>query len=113
MPGDTQSIKELTEIALQAERSDDNDKAIQLYKDIIAKDPLHIQAYDRLMMLYRRKKAYKNEFSVIKTAIKVYEGLYNAATKKPSQKVRDISAKLNKSFGLVDKQGKAALAPNR
>lgn len=99
------SIKDLLVNAEQAEKNEDDKLAINLYREIINQDPLHIQSYDRLMKIYRQRKEYKNELSIINTGIKEYEKFYNTHFKKHSKKINEISEKLNKSFGLIDKKG--------
>jgi len=107
----TQSIKDLSGEAGEAEKNNDPTLAIKLYKEIIAKDRLHIHAYDRLMKIYRQQKDYKKELSIIDSGIKAYEKFYNTHSRKASKKVSELSEKLNKSFGLIDKKGNHTYYP--
>jgi two-component SAPR family response regulator len=99
------SIEDMTTEASEAEKNKDNTSAIKLYRDIIERDPLHIHSYDRLMKIYRQEKNYKKEISIINAAVKSYEKYYKQHAGKHSKKVSDISEKLNRSFGLIDKKG--------
>ena len=104
------SINELTAKANEAEKSDTS-SAIELYNQILKKDPLQKHAYDRLMIIYRQEKNYKKELSVINSGIKTFEKFYKTALGKPSKKISDISEKLNKAFQLVDKKGNSLYNP--
>jgi two-component SAPR family response regulator len=99
------SINDLTIQASEAEKNKDDTSAIKLYREIIKRDHLHIHSYDRLMKIYRQEKNYKKEISIINAAIKAYEKYYKQHAGKHSKKVSDISEKLNRSFGLIDKKG--------
>ena len=101
------SVKGLLLKAEEAESNDDKNLAIKLYGDILKQDPLHIQSYNSLMKIYRRNKEYKKELSTINAGIKAYEKFYQKHSKKKS----DISQKLNKSIGLVDKKGTSVYMP--
>lgn len=111
MPENIPSVKELHGQAAEAEAGKDNASAIKLYKQIIAKDALNTDAYNSLMKLYRRSKAYKKELAIINKAIKNYEAYYRRHQPKHSKKIDDISRKLNKAFGLTDKKGNAVYSP--
>ena len=99
------SIKAIIGKAEEAERNKDSSSAIKWYKEVLQHDDLCIQAYDRLMKLYRQSKEYKNELAVINKAIKAYEAYYRKHRPKHSKTISDLSEKLNKAFGLVDKKG--------
>jgi hypothetical protein len=99
------SIKDLLIKAEEAEKDEDNALAINLYGQILKQDGLNTQSYNSLMKLYRRNKEYKKELSIINAGIKAYEKFYKARLKKQSSKVIDISQKLSKSIGLIDKKG--------
>lgn len=103
------SINELTDEAREAENT--VPKAIELYNEILKRDPLNTNSYDRLMIIYRKEKDYKKELSIINSGIKAFENFYKAESGKPSKKVTEISQKLNKAFQLVDKKGVALYNP--
>ena len=62
------------------------------------------------MIIYRKQKDYKAELDIIDQGIKAYSDLYEKGKSK-SKKVIDISSKLAKTFGLVDKKGKSNYEP--
>ena len=99
------SIKEIIAKAEEAEATKNNILAIDLYKKIIKTDNLNIYVYDRLMKIFRQSKDYKKELVIINNGIKAYELFYKRGLKTKSKTVSEISQKLNKSFGLTDKEG--------
>ena len=99
------SIKEIISEAEEAESANDSSKAIGLYSKAIETDALNVYAYDRLMKIFRGLKDYKKELRIINSGIKAYEQFYKSKSKTRSKKVSEISQKLNKSFGLTDKEG--------
>ncbi|MDQ6763575.1 MAG: hypothetical protein M3015_13225 [Bacteroidota bacterium] len=99
------SLESILQQASEFEKKEEDNKAIELYQDITKRDNLNINAYNKLMKLFRKSKEYKKELNVINTAIKSYEAYYKKHRPKHSQTVDDLSSKLNKSLGLVDKRG--------
>jgi len=57
--------------ALEAE--EETGEAIKIYKSVLATDPLNEAAIGRLLVLYRRQKAYKEELALLRSAISAYE----------------------------------------
>ena len=86
--------------------TEDPDRAIALYQQIIKRFPFKEMAYDRVMILLRKQKAYKEELRFIDVAIKTFNSHFG----KPSvhagkRKVASLSRSLQKSLGLKnDKQ---------
>ena len=111
MEENERSINDLMAKAGEAEKNNDHPLAIKLYREALKEDPLHIHSYDRLMKIYRQEKDYKKEVAIINAGIKAYEKYYKARSGKHSGKVNEISEKLNKSFGLVDKKGNQLYNP--
>jgi hypothetical protein len=99
------SIKDIIDKAGEAEKNKDTGSAIKLYKEVLQHDDLYIQAYNRLMKLYRQSKEYKKELAIIIKAIKVYEAYYRRHRPKHSKTISELSEKLNKAFGFIDKKG--------
>ncbi|HTD94963.1 MAG TPA: hypothetical protein VK644_14155 [Chitinophagaceae bacterium] len=91
---------------LEWEKAGETDKAINAYEKIIKKNPLQEQAYERLMIIYRKQKEYRKELAIIKAGIAAFNKFY-ATAMKPStdKKVISISRALLKSTGLADKKG--------
>ena len=104
------TIKDLLEKGSLAESSEDYNAAAEFYEKAIKADPLAEQAYDRLMIVYRKLKEYKHELRVIKSGIKAYEQFYKSKASK-SKKIAEISHKLSRSVGLSDKAGNAVYEP--
>lgn len=100
------SYAELCAAAEERERANDLTAAVTLYKKSIALRPVNEFAYNRLMIIYRRQKEYKQERGIIKTAIKVYEELYKPK-RAVSRMVSTLSNRINKATGLADKSGKS------
>ena len=104
------SKKDLFAEAKAAEESGEIEKAIAIYESIITKDPVSEYAYERLFILLRKLKDYKQELKLIKAAIKAFESLNNQGKKK-SKKILELSKMLNKVTGLTDKKGNTAYKP--
>src|SRR6185295_17816396 len=98
------SLKAIISKAGEAEAAEDYTSAIELYNKAIKTDPLNVYAYDRLMKIFRLSKNYKKELAIINSGIRAYEEFYKKLKTK-SKKVRELSQKLNKSIGLVNKKG--------
>ena len=76
------------------------------YEKIIRRDRYNTKAYERLMIIYRKKKEYVKELKLIDTAIKAFSELYSKTVKrKPDKKTIRISKALLKMTGLSDKKG--------
>jgi hypothetical protein len=120
MQKDFKSEKETDErniSAKEAESKDDIKTAIRLYEENIRlgyPDPF---AYDRLMILYRKLKDYKNEMRVINRAVKVFTEDYNRHRKsmisdaKSKKKVMELSSAIMKKSGLTDRKGNETFVP--
>lgn len=104
------SIKKTIEEADEAEKKEDIFLAIKDHEEAIKANPLIEKGYDRLMILYRKDKDYKNELRIINTGIKSFEDFYRSR-KTGSKKIAEISKKLNRSFGFTDKKGNAVYEP--
>lgn len=82
--------------------------AIEQYLALIKKFPLHIDAYTRLMILYRKQKEYRKELLLINKAIKIYKKSIADQQREWIREHREM-AKISKplaiSLGLVDING--------
>jgi hypothetical protein len=105
-----QAVKDMLVIAKEAEGNGNTEAAIEEYEKVLKSDPLNENAYNRLMILYRKMKAVKKELNTINTAIRAYEQFYKSRSSK-SKKIIDISSKLNKAVGLLDKKGQRIYEP--
>ena len=68
--------------------------------------PAQQHAYQRLMVIYRKMKAYKKELAVIAKAIKTFELIQNSRRTPASKQVSNISRQLNKAMQLSNKSGR-------
>ena len=65
----TKSIKEIIDKAKYAESDNDIEQAATLYEQARKADPANQYPYDRLMIIYRKLKKYKEELRVINEGI--------------------------------------------
>lgn len=103
------SHKSLLEQARQLESEDDFTGAIAKYNEALSNDPLTIAAYNRLMIIYRKQKAYKKELDTINKGIKSLEEHAHqtrATWMKAHRKAAKLSQALAKSLGQIDAKGK-------
>jgi len=66
-------IDERNKIAKEAEEDDDVNKAVRFYEQNIKEDYADKIAFERLMIIYRKQKEYKEELRVIKRGIEVFQ----------------------------------------
>lgn len=88
---------ELNQKGMEFEKNKDIDNAIKYYELSIENNFEGTYPYDRLAILYRKKKDYCNEIRVIEKAIEIFENIQN-------QGHRDVSTTINK---FKDRLGKA------
>ena len=93
------------------EQDGDNEEAIQIYETVLKKQPHNAYLYDRLMILYRKGKAYRKELSVINTAIKQFTDLNQPVKNIHSKKITSLSKSILHAVGLTDKKGLALYQP--
>ncbi len=84
---------------------DQPDNAIKEYEKLTRAFPLKETPYDRLMILYRKAKDYDKELTVVNRAIGAFEKHYGKTEKSSAGKISNLSKKISKSMGLVDKKG--------
>jgi tetratricopeptide (TPR) repeat protein len=105
------------EEARQAESNEDLDQAIKLYEENIKEGYADPYAFDRLMVLYRKQKKYKDELRVINRAIKVFTDDYARRRKsmiaeaKNKKQVQALSDAIMKKSGLTDRKGNETYIP--
>jgi len=101
----------------QAEAEGQPDMAITLYKKEIARGCKNFTPYQRLMVLLRKQKKYKDELAVLNKGIEcLQQQLTDHKTalfiKKPQRnKILRLSKDLAKKTGLMDKKGRALFWP--
>ena len=96
---------------------EDIDAAIKQYEDDIKAGSRDQNPFERLMILYRKQKKYKDELRVIKQAIKVFTDDYarhqknQIVTARNKKQVKDLSAAIMRKSGLTDKKGNETYLP--
>ena len=94
------------------EESEGNlNEAAKLYEAMIKSHPANEYSYNRLMMIYRRKKDYKNELRVINEGIRIFQELYTPSAVGKHKNVIKLSRQLSMLTGLTDKKGKSLYEP--
>ncbi len=78
---------------------------IKVLEQHIKYHPASERAYNRLMVLYRKKRDYKKELATIKKAIKIFEDIFKKRQPTFNRTVRSLSVALSKATGLADKKG--------
>src|ERR1051326_2333258 len=66
-------IDERNKIAKEAEEDDDVNKAVRFYEQNIKEDYADKISFERLMIIYRKQKEYKEELRGIKRGIEVFQ----------------------------------------
>lgn len=103
---------EWMQTAMQHEQEGSLEKAAAAYEKAIKLSKHNEQAYNRLMIVYRKLKDYEKEATVIRKAIREFETLYNRVPAKSSgKKIEQLSKQLMKLTGLADKKGKLLYEP--
>ena len=97
--------------AQEAESAGDFTTAIRLYEENIIQDVADPFAFDRLMIIYRKQKSYKDELRVIKRGIQLFKEQekkhlqQNIAQHKNKNNLVKLSNAFMIGAGLVDKKG--------
>jgi hypothetical protein len=102
------SNKETIRKAKEAEDDDDIERAADLYEQVIKDEHADEFPYDRLMVIYRKLKRYKDELRVINSGIKSFENHFLKKPGKQSSKKMQLTKLSNafmKTAGLTDKKG--------
>jgi len=66
-------VDERNDTAKEAEEAGDVNKAVRFYEQNIREDYADKFAFERLMIIYRQQKEYKDELRVIKRGIEVFQ----------------------------------------
>ncbi len=74
-------VDERNKIAKEAEEEGDVNKAVRFYEQNIREDYADKVAFERLMIIYRQQKDYKNEWRVIKRGIEVFQQSFKERVK--------------------------------
>jgi tetratricopeptide (TPR) repeat protein len=108
------SFTDLVKEAREAETNDDPEMAIKLYQKAIKMEPHNELPYNRLMILYRKQKQYKEELDLINKGIKAFEEFYQKRSEKlmgRHKRAAQLSNALAKSLGQKGKKLQASYLP--
>jgi len=92
------------------------DEAMEVYQRVLKNDPLNETAISRLLVLYRRRKEYKQELALLRSALSAYEAEQLAvqdAWRKKHQKAARISLSLAQKLGVTGKKKTAPVYDDR
>jgi hypothetical protein len=98
---------DLPAMAKYLERTEQPDKAAKLYEKLIKGHRFNEHNYNRLLMIYRKKKDFKNELRILDTGIKAFQEFYMPFATGKDRTVINLSKKLNVLIGLTDRKGKS------
>ena len=108
------SYKNIIKNAKEAESEGDLEQAANLYGEAIKIEPSNEFAYERLMIIYRKQKQYKQELAIINSAIDFFENHHENKSIdlfSSNKKIVQLSNALMKKVGLKDKKGKSLYYP--
>ena len=117
MPTESNNILSSAEIfdkARDAESNGNLEDAAALYEGLVKENNSDELVFDRLMIIYRKLKLYKDELRIINKGIKVFEDLQKKPAARKSekqQKLATLSDAFMKSAGLKDKKGNLVYIP--
>jgi len=101
------SYKDLIKRAEEAETKENLDEAIKFYQEAVKTEPSSELPYDRLMVIYRKQKNYKEELKVIDDGIKFFHQQHEKKQEQlaaSNKKIVQLSNAFMKSVGLKDKK---------
>src|SRR5689334_14964838 len=104
----TTSTKEIIDKAKDAEANDNIEQAATLYEQARKADPSNEYPYERLMVIYRKLKKYKEELRIINEGLKFFETYHENKAEKlfgKDRRIKQLSNALMKKVGLQDKKG--------
>jgi len=103
-------VDERNKTARQAEKDGDTNKAVRFYEQNISEDYADRFAFERLMIIYRKQKEYKNELRVIKRGIEVFQQTFkervkhSLAKRVSDRKLEQLSNAIMKASGQNKEQ---------
>jgi len=103
-------VDERNKTARQAEKEGDINKAVRFYEQNISEDYADRFAFERLMIIYRKQKEYKNELRVIKRGIEVFQQTFkervkhSLAKRVSDRKLEQLSNAIMKASGQKKEQ---------
>lgn len=116
MPTESNNILSSPEIFDKAKEAESDGKledAAAFYERLVKENNSDELVFNRLMIIYRKLKLYKDELRIINKGIKVFENLQKKPARKSEklQKLATLSDAFMKSAGLKDKKGNPVYIP--
>jgi hypothetical protein len=108
---------EYIEHGATAEAEGDTERAVELYENSIKKGIADPFPFDRLLVIYRKQKKFKDELRVIMRGIEVFNEQLEEQQKeilkrtKNAASLRRLSKAFGKTSGLSDKKGNLTVLP--
>ena len=106
-PPELPEKNDLHGMAKYKEKEGKLDEAATLYERFLKIHPANEHSYNRLMMIYRKQKDFKNELRVINAGIKTFQELYMPSSVGKHKNIIKLSKQLSMLTGLTDKKGKS------
>jgi tetratricopeptide (TPR) repeat protein len=96
-----------------AEKNENLELAEKLYREQMKHKAFNASVYNRLMIIYRKQKKYKEELDIINKALQHFNEYQNkkSSAKTNNAAIKKLSKSLNKSLGLTDKKGNFLYEP--
>jgi tetratricopeptide (TPR) repeat protein len=101
--GEEEMLADLRHAAKHHEEEGELEQAATTYEKILRKAKTDTNAFDRLMILYRKQKLYDKELKTINKALALFTKLHSP--KATGEKVTALSRKLMRLTCLSDKKG--------
>jgi hypothetical protein len=101
----------------EAEANGDIERAITLYEKNIKRKMADSFPFDRLLVIYRKQKRYKDELRVINRGIEVFTGQVEKEQQRMLKRIKNksqlkkLSTVLGKRTGLMNKKGNDLYLP--
>ena len=89
--------------AVDLEKSGNIERAVKLYEFVIKHNFIGNGPYDRLSIIYRKNKDFKNEIRVLKKAIHVFENVVYKGRSDRLPKLEKFKTRLDKAILLKEK----------
>jgi len=101
------------QLGKEEEAKDNFKQAAKYYEEAIKDVRADELPFNRLMIIYRKQKLFKDELRVIKKGIKTFEAFYKtqSAKSRKGKKLSDLSELFMRSSGLKDKNGNLVYQP--
>ena len=110
----TLSPVQVLEKARESEVEGNLEDAAGFYEQLVTQNKTDEFPFDRLMIIYRKLKQYKDELRIINKGIRVFEEFYKKPAGRKSknqEKLSTLSNAFMKSAGLKDKKGNLVYVP--